>query len=162
MHHSSPVKRKSGECRIREGEAPEAGCEGKLEIHWHQPQLHQHHQYRVARKDIRKQIDSSTGQYEVRIARYNRRRYLDRQGRNERCRKHWAEEHPMVQRFKVVDNSNFSPIRLTVPLDSPYPSFIKELSLLPISNSEDLYSASCVRVPARGLPPLPSGAALAS
>ncbi len=27
-----------------------------------------------------------------------------------------------VQRFMVVDNSDFSPTRLTVTLDSPYPS----------------------------------------
>jgi ATP/maltotriose-dependent transcriptional regulator MalT len=47
----------------------------------------------------------------------------------------WSEGHAMtaeqvlgspgrVQRFKVVDNSDFSPNRLTVPLDSSYPSFI--------------------------------------
>src|SRR5579864_870913 len=45
--------------------------------------------------------------------------------------------------------------------DSPYPSFIKELSLLPISNSEDLYGPSCVLVPARFLSHPLSGAALA-
>ena len=47
----------------------------------------------------------------------------------------------MVQRFKVVDNSDFSPTRLTVPRNAPYPSFRKELSLLPISSSEDRYMA---------------------
>src|SRR6266487_243581 len=49
-------------------------------------------------------------------------------------------------------------------VDSPYPSYIniKELSLLPISNSEDRYGPSCVRVPARGLPPAFSGEARAS
>ncbi len=30
----------------------------------------------------------------------------------------------LVQHFKVVDNSYFSANRLTVPIDSPYPSFI--------------------------------------
>ena len=34
--------------------------------------------------------------------------------------------------------------------------------MLPISSDEDLYIPSCVRVPARGLPPPPAGAALAS
>ena len=34
--------------------------------------------------------------------------------------------------------------------------------MLPISNSEDFDGPSCVRVPARGLPPPLSGAALAS
>ena len=34
--------------------------------------------------------------------------------------------------------------------------------MLPISNSEDDDGPSCVRVPARGLPPALSGAALAS
>src|SRR5260221_13102748 len=49
-------------------------------------------------------------------------------------------------------------------VDSPYPYFSKKLSLLPISNSEDGYGPSCVRVriPARGLLPPLSGAALAS
>src|SRR5260221_10138953 len=47
--------------------------------------------------------------------------------------------------------------------DSPYPSLIYiELSLFPISNSEDRYGPSCVRVPARGLPPALSGEARAS
>src|SRR5258708_23038157 len=39
---------------------------------------------------------------------------------------------------------------------------IRKLSLPPISNSEDRYGPSCVLVPARGLSPLLSGAALAS
>ena len=34
--------------------------------------------------------------------------------------------------------------------------------MLLISSSEDSYGPSCVRVPARGLPPALSGAALAS
>jgi hypothetical protein len=67
----------------------------------------------------------------------------------------------LVQRFTVVDNSNCSPTRLTVPLDASYPFFRKELSLLPIANSEDLSGPSCVRVPARVLFHPLSGAALA-
>jgi hypothetical protein len=39
---------------------------------------------------------------------------------------------------------------------------IRKLSLPPISNSEDRDGPSCVRVPARGLSPLRSGAAVAS
>jgi len=39
-------------------------------------------------------------------------------------------------------------------LNSPYPALIQELSLLPISSSEDSYGCSCVFVLARALPPL--------
>ena len=46
--------------------------------------------------------------------------------------------------------------------DSPYACFGSEFSLLPISNSEDLYGPSCVRVPACGLSPPLSGEARAS
>ncbi len=66
-----------------------------------------------------------------------------------------------VVRFTVVDNSDFSPHRLTVSIDSPYPSFIRKLSILPISSSEDRYGLSGVRVPARVLPPPRLGAPLA-
>jgi len=63
-----------------------------------------------------------------------------------------------VQRFSVVDNSDFSPSGLTVHSTLP---MIRKLSLPPIFICEDRHVRSCVRVPARGLPPL-SGAALAS
>ena len=62
----------------------------------------------------------------------------------------------VVQRFTVVDNSDFSPSGLTAILDSPYDR------PAPISSSEDRYGLLCVRVPARGLSPLLSGAAVAS
>jgi hypothetical protein len=75
----------------------------------------------------------------------------------------WSDKRlaEVVQRFKVVDNSDNSPTRLTawetlllLPLErsSPSPHF---------SNSEDRYGPSCVRVPARVLSHPLSGAALA-
>ena len=39
-----------------------------------------------------------------------------------------------VQHFTVVDNSDFSPTRLTVPLDAFILPYSKKLSLLPNSN----------------------------
>jgi hypothetical protein len=66
-----------------------------------------------------------------------------------------------VLRFTVVDNSDFSPHRLTVYLDSPYPSLIRKLSILPISSSEDRSGLSDVLVPARVLPHTWPGAPLA-
>jgi hypothetical protein len=61
----------------------------------------------------------------------------------------------------VIDNSDFSPNRLTVFLDSPYPFFSGNY-LLPISSSEVHDDFSDILVSARGLPPPRSGAALAS
>src|SRR5260221_430172 len=62
----------------------------------------------------------------------------------------------------MVDNSVFSPKRLTILIDPAYSSFIRKLSMPHISSSEDLYGPSCVLVPARVLPHTLSGAALAS
>src|SRR5215470_14461488 len=62
----------------------------------------------------------------------------------------------------VVDNLDNSPTRLTAWETLLILPYRKELSLLPISNSEDRYGPSCVRVPARGLPPALSGEARAS
>jgi hypothetical protein len=66
-----------------------------------------------------------------------------------------------VQRFMVVDNSDFSANRLTARETRLILAF-QGVLMLPISSSEDSYGASCVRVPARGLPSPLSGAALAS
>lgn len=54
-----------------------------------------------------------------------------------------------VQRFTVVDNSDFSPTRLTAWETLLILPYRKELSLHPISNSEDHDGLSYVRVPAR-------------
>jgi hypothetical protein len=61
--------------------------------------------------------------------------------------------------FTAVDNSDFSPSGLTV-----HTSLLmrKKLSLPHILSCEDRYGSSCVRVPARGLPPALSGEARAS
>jgi hypothetical protein len=68
----------------------------------------------------------------------------------------------VVLRFSVVDNSDFSPHRLTVHIDSPYPSLLlRKLAILLISNSEDRYGLSDVLVSARVLPPTRLGAPLA-
>lgn len=67
----------------------------------------------------------------------------------------------VVLRFTVVDNSDFSLTRLIVNIDSPYPSFLRKLSILPISSSEDCYGLSDVLVPARVLPHTWPGAPLA-
>jgi transposase-like protein len=68
----------------------------------------------------------------------------------------------LVQRFTVVENSDFSPTRLTAWETLLIIAYRKELSLLPISNSEDHDGLSCVCVPARLLPHPLSGAAVAS
>jgi hypothetical protein len=58
----------------------------------------------------------------------------------------------------VVDNSDFSPNRLTVSLDSSYPSLlVRKLPIPPISSSEDRYGISGILVPTRVLPPTHPG-----
>jgi hypothetical protein len=54
-----------------------------------------------------------------------------------------------VQRFSVVDNSDFSPSGLTAHSAL---LMIRKLSLTPIFSCEDRYVCLCVRVPARCLP----------
>jgi hypothetical protein len=61
-----------------------------------------------------------------------------------------------VLSLSMVDNSEFSPKRLTILIDPAYSSFIRKLSMPHISSSEDLYGPSCV------LAHTLSGAALAS
>ena len=72
-----------------------------------------------------------------------------------------TEFNPPVLPHTVVDNSDNSPTRLTAWETLLILPYRKELFFLPISNSEDRYVPSCVRVPARGLPPALAGAALA-
>ncbi len=59
----------------------------------------------------------------------------------------------------TVDNSDLAPTRLTAQMAL---LMISQLFLPHLSNSEDRYGLSCVRVPARRLPPALSGAAGAS
>ena len=54
----------------------------------------------------------------------------------------------------VVDNSDFSPTGLTAWETRLILPSRKELPLHPISNNEDRYIPSCVRILVRGLPPL--------
>jgi hypothetical protein len=64
----------------------------------------------------------------------------------------------------MVDNSSFSPTGLTAQMTLLILATQGRLSMLPIFNSEDTDGASCVHicVPARGLSPALSRAALAS
>ena len=81
----------------------------------------------------------------------------------ERIIHHLPWEYPtMVLSLSMVDNSVFSPKRLTILIDPAYSPFIRKLSMPHISSSEDLYGPSCVLVPVRVLPHTLSGAALAS
>ena len=64
-----------------------------------------------------------------------------------------------VQPLSVVDNSVFSPNRLTV-LSTLFILLYKEASLLPISSGEDSYDASCVLAPALVCPHVLSRAAV--
>ncbi len=74
-----------------------------------------------------------------------------------------VEQDPTrVLSLSMVDNSVFSPKRLTILIDPAYSPFIRKLSMPHISSSEDLYGPSCVLVPVRVLPHTLSGAALAS
>ena len=52
----------------------------------------------------------------------------------------------------MVDNSVFSPNRLTIPIDPAYPSLLRELSILLISSREDPDGLACVLVSALVLP----------
>jgi hypothetical protein len=73
----------------------------------------------------------------------------------------FLEAHQLVQRFMTVDNSDVSPNRLRA-LKTRLILASQRAHHAPISNSEDEYGPSSVRVLARGLPPPLSGAALAS
>ena len=66
-----------------------------------------------------------------------------------------------VQRFTMVGNLDFSPIRLT-GWETRLMLLLKELSLLPILSSEDRSVRSCVHIPARGRPLPLVGTAVAS
>jgi hypothetical protein len=58
----------------------------------------------------------------------------------------------------MVDNSVFSPNRLTIPINPAYPSLLRKLPMLLILSKEDSYEPSCVLVLVHAL----SGTALSS
>ena len=61
----------------------------------------------------------------------------------------------------VVDNSAFPHIRLTA-WETRRILASREVLPSPIFSSEDRYAHSCLRIPARGLPPFLSGTVMAS
>ena len=67
-----------------------------------------------------------------------------------------SQERTLVFHSPTADKVRRINSRLTISL------LLEKLFLFPIFSSEDLYGASCVRVPAHGLPLALSGAALAS
>ncbi len=78
-----------------------------------------------------------------------------------RCVSGDGHERAAVLPPSVVDNSDFSPTRLTAG-ETRLMLASQGVLPLPISNSEDRYGPSCVRVPAGGLSPSLSGEARAS